>query len=425
MNILIVDDQKAIVDNLKTGISWSVLNIEQVYTACSAKEAKLLLVNFEIDIILSDIEMPEEDGLELFRWTRSKFPDIECIFLTSHADFSYAKEAIKLGGFDYILQPARYAEIIEAIKKAVVKIKKTHKMKKLESTSKIVVKQRDSIMDSIASRLLRNEPDEANRIFGQFNQLFHSEYETCVFYPIYVQIAKWNRRNNLWDDKLVMLVFKNILEELFTDVNGKICVAHFGKWEYVILLVTEDNLVSENRWEQNMKEFFEFIQNHMDFSVSVYPGYKIRDKFAEIINNKLLPRSKNNTLKKSGIFWEDIEERLENRTVNSDEGRIQRAIDYIKANLSKNISRGEVANLVFLNEEYFSRLFKQETGYTFKDYELMLRMDMAQTLLEHSKLSVSIIASKVGYDNFSHFSKMFKKITDMTPQEYRKVKSQK
>lgn len=45
---------------------------------------------------------------------------------------------------------------------------------------------------------------------------------------------------------------------------------------------------------------------------------------------------------------------------------------------------------------------------------------MARTLLERSNLSISIVASKVGYDNFSHFSKMFKKLTDMTPQEYRK-----
>lgn len=47
-------------------------------------------------------------------------------------------------------------------------------------------------------------------------------------------------------------------------------------------------------------------------------------------------------------------------------------------------------------------------------------MNMARTLLERSNLSISIVASKVGYDNFSHFSKMFKKLTDMTPQEYRK-----
>ena len=65
MNVLIVDDQKAIVESLREGIRWEELGVEKVYTACSAREAKLVLVNFQVDVMLSDIEMPEEDGLEL------------------------------------------------------------------------------------------------------------------------------------------------------------------------------------------------------------------------------------------------------------------------------------------------------------------------------------------------------------------------
>lgn len=46
MNVLIVDDQKAIVESLREGIRWEELGVEKVYTACSAREAKLVLVNF-------------------------------------------------------------------------------------------------------------------------------------------------------------------------------------------------------------------------------------------------------------------------------------------------------------------------------------------------------------------------------------------
>ncbi len=96
------------------------------------------------------------------------------------------------------------------------------------------------------------------------------------------------------------------------------------------------------------------------------------------------------------------------------------AIRFVKKNLNKNISRTEVAEHVHLNEEYFSRLFRQQTGATFKDFVLSEKMNEAKTLLAHSRLSIGIIASKIGYDNFSHFSKMFKKMTNLTPQEYRK-----
>ena len=98
MNVLLVDDQKAIVESLKNGIQWGKLPVSQVYTACSAKEAKLVLRNFEVDVLVSDIEMPEENGLSLGRWAKEQFQEIECIFLTSHADFCLCEGGYRYGG---------------------------------------------------------------------------------------------------------------------------------------------------------------------------------------------------------------------------------------------------------------------------------------------------------------------------------------
>lgn len=111
MNLLIVDDQKTIVKGLRDGIDWKAAGIDEVHTACSAREAKLVLMNFDIEILLTDIEMPEENGMELLEWTKTRYPEIVAIFLTSHADFEYARQALKLGSFDYILQPARYEDV--------------------------------------------------------------------------------------------------------------------------------------------------------------------------------------------------------------------------------------------------------------------------------------------------------------------------
>lgn len=128
MNVLLVDDQKAIVDSLKNGIRWKNLPVEQVYTACSAKEAKLVLMNFAVDVLISDIEMPEEDGISLCQWAKEKFHSLECIFLTSHADFEYAKKAIQMNSFDYILQPVRYEEVERALRNVWEKIRQSKKI---------------------------------------------------------------------------------------------------------------------------------------------------------------------------------------------------------------------------------------------------------------------------------------------------------
>lgn len=155
----------------------------------------------------------------------------------------------------------------------------------------------------------------------------------------------------------------------------------------------------------------------MDFSISIYPAaFPFQQESSHEIYEKLSRRDAGNPEHKKGIFWEAPEASGESEQENP----VEQALSYIKKNLNKNITRTDVADYVHLNEEYFSRLFKQETGDTFKDYLLMEKMKQAQYLLKNTKLSVSIIASKVGYDNFSHFSKMFKKITDRTPQEYRK-----
>ena len=76
MNVLLVDDLPAIVESLKNGICWQKVDVEKVYTACSAKEAKLVLTNFPVDVMICDIEMPEENGLELVKWAKERLEDL-------------------------------------------------------------------------------------------------------------------------------------------------------------------------------------------------------------------------------------------------------------------------------------------------------------------------------------------------------------
>ena len=94
MNLLIVDDQPNILSALTNTIDWKKYGIYTVYTASSVLTAKNLIETKEIQILLSDIEMPMESGLNLVRWIRQKNLNIECILLTSHADFIYAKQEI-------------------------------------------------------------------------------------------------------------------------------------------------------------------------------------------------------------------------------------------------------------------------------------------------------------------------------------------
>lgn len=416
MNVLLVDDQKEVTESLKNGIHWDAVSVEQVYTACSAREAKLVLVNFPIDVLISDIEMPEEDGISLCSWAKEKLENIECIFLTSHAEFDYAQEAIRMGGFDYILQPVRYVDVEKTLQRAAEKIKEKKKMQQVMDSQKIVLGQRHNFLESLIAREREGKTEDTGRMYQQFRELFQMEYKECLIYPILIQVTKWENIMRRWNENLIRLVFYNVMEELFAEQHAKAAVSDLHDDLCWIFLIMEKQQVNRADLERNIQDFYQFIDNNMEFSISVYPAPLEQKTDFEGVFSLLTERAESNQEHKKGVYLE----MLQGKTQKKEEDPIAMAIAFIQQNLNKSLSRVEVAEHVHLNEEYFSRLFRVETGASFKEYLLDEKMKEAKRLLVRSRLSVSIIASKVGYDNFSHFSKMFKKITGQTPQEYRK-----
>ncbi len=124
MNLLIINDEQLTADTLREDIDWQACGIAEVYAVYSAKNAKACMRERKVDILLCDIEMPEENGLELLRWVRENAEDSECVFLTCHASFDYAREAIRLGCQDYVLMPAPYEDIAAAVSAAAARLKK-------------------------------------------------------------------------------------------------------------------------------------------------------------------------------------------------------------------------------------------------------------------------------------------------------------
>lgn len=416
MNLLIVDDQKTIVKGLRDGIDWKTAGIDEVHTACSAREAKLVLMNFDIEILLTDIEMPEENGMELLEWTKTRYPEIVAIFLTSHADFEYARQALKLGSFDYILQPARYEDVQHVVERAVAEARKNVHIKRLEEATQIISKQRDVALELMLTKSEAENYAEGEEIFKRLQEMFMTQYEHVVFYPCWIQIVRFEKIRHKWNAGLLTLVFRNVLEELLEDVAVKACIAQVNLENYLMYVAMDAHKITQERWQEVWEEFTAFFNARMDFRIAVYPDYPEIETYRPERDEALKKRILTNSEKKPGIFYE-TEEDLQ---VDENEERIRMAKDYVKMNINRSVTRSEVAEYLHLNEEYFSRLFKKYTGYTFKDYEMMERIEIAKCMLEKSRFSVSIIASKVGYDNFSHFSKVFKKYTDQTPQEYRK-----
>ena len=106
----------------------------------------------------------------------------------------------------------------------------------------------------------------------------------------------------------------------------------------------------------------------------------------------------------------------EGTTTNKD---ILNACYYVSKHIDTKFSLDEVADYLYLNPSYFSRLFKKEVGITFIDYVKQQKMERAKELLELSDSPVGSISEQLGYDNQSYFIKIFKRYTGYTPLEYR------
>ena len=99
---------------------------------------------------------------------------------------------------------------------------------------------------------------------------------------------------------------------------------------------------------------------------------------------------------------------------------IYKVNDYVKKNYMKKIPLEEVAGYVYLNPSYFSKIFKEEMGVPFVVYVNRMRIGISKNLLLDNTVPLTSVASMVGFEEQSYFTKVFKKVAGMTPGLYRK-----
>lgn len=98
---------------------------------------------------------------------------------------------------------------------------------------------------------------------------------------------------------------------------------------------------------------------------------------------------------------------------------MKKAMLFISDNFSSDITLEDVADHVHLNPAYFSTVFKQSSGSSFKEYLNMVRIEESKRLLANTDYSIIDIAVATGFEDQSYFSKVFKRYTGLTPKQYR------
>ena len=519
MIVLVVDDQVSVVSAIVSGVRWEAIGVSKVLTAYNSFEAKTILRTQPVDILLCDIEMPGENGLQLFRWAKEGKYDLECIFLTSHADFHYAKEALKLGGMDYILQPARYEDVQAAVGRAAQRVQEKREERTFQSYGKLIQNQRGLLLDSVLGKYLWADRVDVAQVAEDL-QLLNLDMEAGAPFCLALLQALSLRDN----DELFRYGLSNILTEISNQYGQNALLLRYEAGGYICLLYHRRDAMDPQVFLGFLEHFVNAASQYLSGKLAAYSAgrtdfphlpqalkqlSRLRDEnvagaprvfsvdasgvavremdflsekrrwdllvsqddfkaMAQDVEDTLDSLAAQGKLSAAGLNqiyqyfvqlvfralalrgWDarDIFEGPEEwqrfmtayRSLDEvkgilrrmgevfgglqgsgdDNSQIEAMVRYIHDNIEKDIHRGDVAASVYLSPDYVSHLFRDKLHMSFSDFVITEKMKLARTLLRTGNLPVSVIAAKVGYTNFSYFSRTYKKVFGRTPASERK-----
>ena len=523
MKLLIVDDNKYVVTLLRRQLNWEAFGIEELIGVYSVEEAKEALRSTEIDFLISDIEMPVENGFDLLEWIRSQELSPEVVLLTSYADFSYAKKAIKYGCFDYLLKPVARQDLEEVVRKLVIKRIEDKKQLRLQQFGNNWISHQNLIKEMFWRDVIGDDTASNPERIAEKIRKEQMPYEMDQkFVPILICMEE---EREGFGRELLSFTCENVLSEIAAGGKPKLEFLSYNGYAQFASVFRAGDALQEEQFLEMAEQFVETFSQFYHRGVACYVGKpctiaevgrKIR-KLEEIFFNNISPES--------GVFREsDFDERKEmvynapeidewralisERRQDLLEQKVHRYFDSVKlaktidsgflnavladwsmmtVNLLKecnlttyqaldrirskeleeqakvsvsgleklilteaglledqisyaakedriiadikayvklhleDVTRSRIAGEFYLSPGYVSKIFRKETGLSMSEYIQKTRMQEARKLLAHSDLSISEIAEQVGYPSFAHFSKQFKKMNGMTPNEYRKT----
>ncbi|WP_024347803.1 response regulator transcription factor [Lacrimispora indolis] len=313
MRLLIVDDQPGVLHGLLNGIDWKKKGFETVKTAQNAMKAKEVFREQAPDVMLCDIEMPEENGLLLFQWVCSEKYDTYCIFLTSHAEFAYAQRALHLGAFDYILQPAPYEEIVRAVRKAVQNVEKRNEKRLVYDMGQAFQEQEISIAANV----------QRDYLLGINNQNYFETLAGLGCLPVkgrpchlvLIQIVRWYSLSVKWNGPSLAEELSRLVNGIFITNSCPIVVCFME--ENMFAMVLQDSESMEVRKEElkcQLLYFSSVCEQSLKCGIACYLEGPLYMKEMPSVWPLLVKQKQENVILKGGIFTsQKQEDRSQNR----------------------------------------------------------------------------------------------------------------
>ena len=171
MHVMFVDDQATVLSGIAAGVHFRDLGVSSVRYATGTDSALEMLRQAPVELIFCDIEMPGRDGLELISEVRRLYPNTFVVMLTSHAEFEYAQAGMRLGCFDYILQPAPYDVIEQTIQRAQQQLQERDRKDRLSEIGTRLQTSGMELLDNLTLSLMSSTEADVTEALEMLNLL--------------------------------------------------------------------------------------------------------------------------------------------------------------------------------------------------------------------------------------------------------------
>ncbi|MBO6162394.1 MAG: response regulator [Eubacterium sp.] len=411
MKVFLVDDEVVIREGIRESFPWEDTPYTLVGEAPDGEMALPMIRDTNPDIVITDIKMPFMDGIDLCKVLRTQMPWIGIVILSGYDEFEYARQCIQLGVREYLLKPIAAEELRKALDKVSAQLNEEKKQR--EHAESLRARMNGTNTDG---RFLKEK-----LIGSLFSDEAMEEDATNALKQLQAMGSPVNASHYIVVDAAFSPVEKG-QEAASTLAEGSGGVVHTSGSR------TGTRLLTLGASARDAEERAYAFASSLATELERMGCEKIRIGIGDIVEK---PADILGSFKSARHIRHILEERNEDsalilgvREMGDPAGDTPSVISDAKVYMSRNFCNPnlmlqDVAKAVNMSNSRFSTVFSQQSGQTFTEYLIFLRLGKARELLRNTDMKSSQIAHETGYNDAHYFSYIFKKNTGMTPSEYR------
>lgn len=390
--VLVADDEHMI----RRGIISFLKKYEDFEVVAEAEDGEIALeeaMKQVIDVYFVDINMPFLNGLQFIEKLKNVSPKALVVIITGYDRFEYAREALKLGAFEYVLKPIMEDSFREMILRVREKLLQDRQENKYLQWAKNTLLQNRGYLsaDFLKKALEGHYTGEEIRERSAYLEMKIPERFAVIL--IRLEHLKTVDVEGEWNEDLLFFVAQNMAGEIFNEGEAPgTCQNDYG--DLVVLSRQRQDL------EDQLLRYCQLVERYVP--------------------------AKCMTVQKTGMGLDHLSSAYQ-QAVNEMKETVgaSTVIKEVRSYVEKNYWREEfslqdAADHVNLSLQYLSKLFRKEMGVTFVDYLTSVRIRKSIDLFQDDELKIYEIAERVGYSTQHYFSNVFKKNLGVSPAEYRK-----